>query len=200
MKGANTTLETLHEMRGKGDFTTVTMLEKNLAVHVLLVALDEPELHRQVRAEAALADVIDDGFGAAKRRVPPADVRGCGHHPGLGVGACVVGAGGQAHRRAAGVQPRPGRHGQGTVPRLAIDSWEHAYYLQYENRKAEYLDVILARRQLGRRRHAVLRGSTVPSEPGRRCIGRRSATSEERVHACWNGHDPHTPPSCDPGS
>jgi Fe-Mn family superoxide dismutase len=28
------------------------------------------------------------------------------------------------------------------VPLLAIDAWEHAFYLQYENRKAEYFDAI----------------------------------------------------------
>jgi superoxide dismutase, Fe-Mn family len=25
---------------------------------------------------------------------------------------------------------------------MGIDAWEHAYYLQYENRKAEYFDAI----------------------------------------------------------
>jgi Fe-Mn family superoxide dismutase len=40
------------------------------------------------------------------------------------------------------VHDHQGNHGQGTVPLLAIDAWEHAYYLQYENRKPDYLNAI----------------------------------------------------------
>lgn len=43
-----------------------------------------------------------------------------------------------------------GNHGQGTIPLLAIDAWEHAYYLQYENRKTEFFRRHLERRALGR--------------------------------------------------
>ena len=32
-----------------------------------------------------------------------------------------------------------GTCGAGTVPLLVIDSWEHAYYLQYKNVKADWV-------------------------------------------------------------
>ena len=43
------------------------------------------------------------------------------------------------------------------VPLLLLDMWEHAFYLQYKNVKADYVDGCVERLQLGRRRRALRR-------------------------------------------
>src|SRR5205809_5231279 len=83
------------------------------------------------------------------------------------------------------VHDHQGNHGQGTIPLLAIDAWEHAYYLQYENRKADFLaavwnivnwdDVAMrlasARRPSNRARLGVDPGQVVQAAAGRRLAG-----------------------------
>ena len=41
------------------------------------------------------------------------------------------------------------------LPVLVIDGWEHAYYLQYQNEKGQWLDRVLEPRQLAVRRRSL---------------------------------------------
>jgi Fe-Mn family superoxide dismutase len=40
------------------------------------------------------------------------------------------------------VYDHQGNVGQGAVPLLVIDIWEHAFYLQYKNVKADYISAV----------------------------------------------------------
>ncbi len=145
VKGANTALEKLHGIREKGDFSAITMLEKNLAFHVsghVLHSLLWTNLHPDGGGEPTgdLADLIEatfGGFPAFRQQMTEAaaTIQGSGW---------ALASWEPTARRLVvqQVHDHQGNHGQGMVPLLAIDAWEHAFYLQYENRKGEYLDAI----------------------------------------------------------
>jgi superoxide dismutase, Fe-Mn family len=145
VKGANAALEKLHDIREKGDFSAITMLEKNLAFHVsghVLHSLLWTNLHPDGGGAptGALAELIDatfGGFPAFRQQMTEAaaTIQGSGW---------ALASWEPTARRLVvqQVHDHQGNHGQGMVPLLAIDAWEHAFYLQYENRKGEYLDAI----------------------------------------------------------
>ena len=133
VKGANSTLEQLTEIREKGDFSTVAMLEKNLAFHVsghVLHSVFWTNLgpDRGGDPDGELAELLDatfGGFPAFRQQMTEAAATIQGSGWALASWEPVAG-----RLVVQQVHDHQGNHGQGTVPLLAIDAWEHAYYLQ----------------------------------------------------------------------
>ena len=141
--GANKVLERLQEARATGDYGSINQLEKNLAFHLsghILHSLfwknltpDSPE-----KPEGELAAAIDEYLGSfeqfrAQLTEAANNVQGSGWaalswEP---VGKRLI---------VEQVYDHQGNVGQGGPPLLVLDMWEHAFYLQYENRKAEWVD------------------------------------------------------------
>jgi Fe-Mn family superoxide dismutase len=145
VKNANAALDDMDKAREAGDLSRLGALERllafNLSGHILHSIFWQNMMPQGGgRPEGDLAKAIQRDFGSFdkfKRQLTQAanTVMGSGW-------AALVWepAGGrlltvQIHDHEAEVTP------SGT-PLLVIDAWEHAYYLQYENRKAEFFDAI----------------------------------------------------------
>ena len=145
VKGANAALAKLDEQREKGDFTTISMLEKNLAFNVSGHVLHSvfwtnlsPDGGGQPTGD--LAKLVDETFGGFPTfRQQMTEAASTIQGSGWALASWEPVAGRLVVQQ---VHDHQGNHGQGTVPLFAIDAWEHAFYLQYENRKAEYLEAI----------------------------------------------------------
>jgi Fe-Mn family superoxide dismutase len=145
VKGANTTLERLEEARAKGDFAALPALERALAFNVsghVMHSLFWTNLAPKAggRPDGALAAALDrdfGGFDAFKRQLSEA-------------AATIMGSGWAAlvweplSRRLliSQIYDHQSNVAQGGAPLLVLDAWEHAYYLQYENRKTEFFDAV----------------------------------------------------------
>jgi Fe-Mn family superoxide dismutase len=145
VKGANTALDRLQEIRAKGDFTAISLLEKNLAFNVsghVLHSVFWTNLSPAGGGEPTgeLAHALDDTFGGLPSfrqhmNEAAASIQGAGWA--LASWEPVAG-----RIMVQQVHDHQGNHGQGTTPLMAIDAWEHAYYLQYENDKARFFDAL----------------------------------------------------------
>jgi superoxide dismutase, Fe-Mn family len=140
--GANTTLEKLDEARSKEEFGTIVGLEKTLAFNVsghVLHSIFWKNLTPDAseRPEGQLAAAIDEHFGSfdgfrAQLTQATTTIQGSG----WGVLAWEP-----LGRRLLvnQVYDHQGNVGNGSVPLLVFDAWEHAFYLQYKNVKADFV-------------------------------------------------------------
>ena len=140
--GANSTLDRLAEARDTGDFGAIVGLEKTLAfnvsghmLHSLYWTMMSPD--GGGRPDGELATAIDEDFGSFEA-----------FHKQLSAATTLVqgsGWGVLSYEPLAGrllVEQVYNHHENivaGSVPLLAFDAWEHAYYLQYRNVRADYV-------------------------------------------------------------
>jgi Fe-Mn family superoxide dismutase len=141
--GANTTLDKLAEAREAGNFPTINQLEKNLAFHVsghVLHSLFWTNMSPDGGGEpdGELAAAVKEGFGSfdsmrAQLTQAAMGIQGSGWgalswEP---TGGLLV---------VEQIYDHQGNVGQGSMPLLVLDMWEHAFYLQYKNVKKDWVD------------------------------------------------------------
>ena len=140
--GANTALEKLAAARDSGDFGTVPMLEKNLAFnlgghtnHSVFWQNMSPE--GGDRPDGEVAAMIDQHFGSFEGFKGQFEAAGTTIQ---GSGWAVLSWDSIAQQPLVfQLWDQQGNVPIGQTPLLMLDMWEHAFYLQYKNVKADYV-------------------------------------------------------------
>ena len=145
VKGVNEALEKLGAARASDDLSAIVGLEKTLAfnlsghvLHSLFWLNLGPDGGGQPDGELGAA--LDEYFGsydAFRKQLSEAAIT----VQGPGWGALSWEPLGE-RLFIEQIYDHQGNTGQGGVPLLVIDAWEHAYYLQYQNKRADYVDAI----------------------------------------------------------
>ncbi|WGW13736.1 superoxide dismutase [Saxibacter everestensis] len=140
--GANTALEQLEEARANNSFGTINQLEKNLAFnlgghvnHSVFWKNLSPEGGGEPTGELAAA--IDEFFGSFDGFRGQFEANATGIQ-GSGWSMLVWDILGQ-RLNIVQLFDQQGNVPLGQVPVLLLDMWEHAFYLQYKNVKADYV-------------------------------------------------------------
>lgn len=143
--GANTVVDEIAAARSAGELGALPGLERKLAFNVAGHVLHSifwknlsPEGGGEPEGELAAA-IEDDfgGFAPFKEQMTAATVSVMGS----GWGAlCWEPLGARLY--VAQLYDHQDNIGPGSVPLLVVDAWEHAYYLQYQNRRADFVDAV----------------------------------------------------------
>ena len=145
VKGANDTLAKLEAARAKDDFDAIVGLQKSMAFNVsghVLHSLFWKNMSPDGggKPEGELAAAVDHFFGdfeAFKSQLAAATTT----VQGSGWGGLAWEPTGQ-RLIVEQIYDHQGNVGNGSEPLLVIDAWEHAYYLQYKNVRAEYVNAV----------------------------------------------------------
>ncbi|WP_272432683.1 superoxide dismutase [Actinomyces sp. B33] len=140
--GANTALEKLEAARDSGDFAAINLYEKNLAFnlgghtnHSIFWTNMAPDAGGEPTGEVASA--IDEFFGSFEKFQGQFTAAATGLQ---GSGWAVLAWDTLSERLVTfQVTDHQGNLPVATVPLLLIDMWEHAFYLDYQNVKADYV-------------------------------------------------------------
>jgi Fe-Mn family superoxide dismutase len=147
VNNANAALTKLAEARAKGDFSAVAALERALAFNLsghVLHALYWNNLSPKGgdKPTGELAAAIDDSFGsfdAFRGQMTEASATTMGSGWGALVWEPIA-----KKLLVTQVYDHQSNLANGAVPLYVIDAWEHAFYLQYQNRKVDYCKAIWA--------------------------------------------------------
>ncbi len=142
VKGANQVLDRMASARSSNDFEQIVGLEKALAfnvsghvMHSIYWTNMSPD--GGGKPDGALADAIEKDFGTyegLRNQLTEATTS----IQGSGWGALAWDPLGQ-RLYTEQVYDHQDNIGQAALPLLVIDIWEHAFYLQYKNVKADYV-------------------------------------------------------------
>lgn len=141
--GANTALEKMEEARDKGDFASINKLEKDLAFnlgghinHSIFWTNLTPD--SQERPAGDLAAAIDEYFGSFDKFQAHFNAAALGIQ---GSGWAVLSWDPVGKRLLIQQMfDQQANMAQATIPVLQLDMWEHAFYLDYQNVKADYVN------------------------------------------------------------
>ena len=141
--GANTALEKLAAARESGDFAAINKLEKDLAFH-LGGHINHSVFWKNMspdgggRPDGEIAAAIDEFFGSFEGFQKQFNEVANGIQ-GSGWSMLVWDTLGQ-RLTINQLFDQQGNLPVGQLPILQLDMWEHAFYLQYKNVKADYVD------------------------------------------------------------
>lgn len=145
VKGANAALERLAEAREKADFSDIAALEKALAFNVsghVLHSMFWRNLAPRAggRPSGELADAIARDFGSfealrGQMNAAAGSIMGSGW-------AALVWEPLAERLLTVQISDHQSNIAQAGIPLLVLDAWEHAFYLQYQNRKTEFFEAV----------------------------------------------------------